>query len=329
MLRYGWEITYEVAPGTAPAGSILSEYIYNFLASSSIITVLLVIVFGASGCYTYVHNYQTKYKAIVIVQSVTSVFVLAGVIAFLTSDVFAFLAACSCWRGRCPSWRSWHRGCGPRLGARSSGWRSMTAADAEHGSTEGRPPEDRAGDRRRRLHRLGPAAAAAGRGLPRPRPRPASSTATDPIARVPRPSRAGDRSAPTSARSTRSSRRCAASTRSSTWAGSSATRPARLDEELTIDVNLAGHADDRESGEGQRRQALRLRQHLLGLRRQRRGAGREFGAQSALPVRPHQDRVRGPSWWSWPTSTFSRSSSASARSTASRAAPGSTWSSTC
>jgi len=83
MLRYAWQITYEADPAVQP-GSVLSEYVYNFLAASLIITPLLVVSLGVSGCYTYVHSYQTKFKAIVVAQAVTFVFVLAGMIDLLT-----------------------------------------------------------------------------------------------------------------------------------------------------------------------------------------------------------------------------------------------------
>jgi len=63
-------------------------YAYHFVFSSLMLTPLLIMTLAASGCYTYTRRYRTKYKAFAIVQAVTFAFVLAGAFAFLAPDWF-------------------------------------------------------------------------------------------------------------------------------------------------------------------------------------------------------------------------------------------------
>ena len=55
----------------------------EFQSATLLLTPLLIVVFGASGCYTYVRSYQTRYKIFVILQAVTFTFVVMGALAFL------------------------------------------------------------------------------------------------------------------------------------------------------------------------------------------------------------------------------------------------------
>ena len=193
----------------------------HFCSSVWPLTLVCLVVFYLSGFYTYGRAYQSRYKALIVAQAVTQGFLIFGFLSYLFNGGGFTLP-----RGALVL--SWLFSVVLLVGSRI--WTTLWVNDRQpraRGRQAKRQRGERrdAGDRRRRLHRLGPVAEAAGKGLPRSPARPADlrrrpDSADSSIIRV------SKFAAATSATSSKWPMPCTASTRWSTWARSSATRPA-------------------------------------------------------------------------------------------------------
>lgn len=83
VLRYAWAVTYELdQPDIAPH-QLMQVYIDNFLNVAWVLAAILVTVFTMSDCYGQARIFNTRLKALMLVQAVSFSFVLTGMLAFL------------------------------------------------------------------------------------------------------------------------------------------------------------------------------------------------------------------------------------------------------
>ena len=78
------------AGGVQDASAVLRHHAIRLLQHSLTLTPTALVVFWWSGFYTHSRLYRGRYKAIIIAQAVTLVYVLAGFFAYLVLAIFAF-----------------------------------------------------------------------------------------------------------------------------------------------------------------------------------------------------------------------------------------------
>lgn len=68
--------------GSSELRQTLAEYLTLYLPNAALITALSLCVFAASGFYTYGRAYRSRFKALVVLQSVSLVYVIYGALAY-------------------------------------------------------------------------------------------------------------------------------------------------------------------------------------------------------------------------------------------------------
>jgi nucleoside-diphosphate-sugar epimerase len=85
-IRLLWAIWLD--PSLA-AREILSRYLQIYSVSSWLLTLTALIVFWASGFYTHGRVYRGRYKAVIIFQAVSLVYLIYGFVVFLSRDLLS------------------------------------------------------------------------------------------------------------------------------------------------------------------------------------------------------------------------------------------------
>ncbi|MGH8542181.1 MAG: NAD-dependent epimerase/dehydratase family protein [Gammaproteobacteria bacterium] len=89
VLRYAWAVSYEVGDLELPPDALMDKYTGSFLRTSVVLTLILIATFVFSGLYKHARGYRTRYKVVLVVEAVTFAFVLTGLLAFLAPKWFA------------------------------------------------------------------------------------------------------------------------------------------------------------------------------------------------------------------------------------------------
>lgn len=90
LLRYLWAVIYgqDELVGIHP-NELAKEYIDQFFGVFWIVNIIGLATFWLSGLYTYSRTYRLQYKAIVVAQAVTFAFVLTGMVAFIMDEALS------------------------------------------------------------------------------------------------------------------------------------------------------------------------------------------------------------------------------------------------
>lgn len=78
------------AGGVQDASAVLRHHVIRLAHHSLTLTPVALVVFWWSGFYTHSRLYQGRYKAIIIIQAVTLLYVLAGFLVYLVPSAFSF-----------------------------------------------------------------------------------------------------------------------------------------------------------------------------------------------------------------------------------------------
>lgn len=91
VVHYLWMVG--VGGGVQDASAMLRHYAIRLTQHSFTLTPIALAVFCWSGFYTHSRLYRGRYKAIIITQAVTLVYVLVGFFAYLAPSIFSFQRA--------------------------------------------------------------------------------------------------------------------------------------------------------------------------------------------------------------------------------------------
>lgn len=68
----------------------LARYVTSYINSAWLLTLICVVVFSASGFYTYGRFYRGRFKILVVLQAVSVAFIIFGALVYFTGDLFKF-----------------------------------------------------------------------------------------------------------------------------------------------------------------------------------------------------------------------------------------------
>jgi nucleoside-diphosphate-sugar epimerase len=114
-LRFAADVAFSAPSSSMPATQKFWDYTYAYTWNAPLLTALCLLVFAASGFYTYSRSYQGKYKALTITQAVVYSYLIFGCITYFSWDRFgwvelprgALLLAFGTSLGLCLASRTW------------------------------------------------------------------------------------------------------------------------------------------------------------------------------------------------------------------------------
>jgi nucleoside-diphosphate-sugar epimerase len=87
LLRYCWWMIYDLdnINGLQP-NDLARHFITMYLDVFWVVTIIGIVTFWLSGVYTYARTYPVRYKVVVVTEAITFAFVLAGLAVFVTAQ---------------------------------------------------------------------------------------------------------------------------------------------------------------------------------------------------------------------------------------------------
>lgn len=90
-LFYYFAYEYTPIPGkTIDYNAELTRYVSDYINSAWLLTLICIVVFWASGFYTYGRFYRGRFKILVILQAVSVAYIIFGTLVYFTGNLFNF-----------------------------------------------------------------------------------------------------------------------------------------------------------------------------------------------------------------------------------------------